>query len=407
MHWPVRTPAILAALGLAAVLAAPGGLARAAFEKEEAELKALIDDARYLTAANYINDRPDLRAEPRFVRHYTHLLTTKYVYNINFSIFALKDLKKGERVEDVRGQGGMYQLLGGRLEEDLAEGLKHNPDSPDMNFAVGDYLSRAQTCGCREPGPVTGLGSDDGPYFLKAYQGGIADEWSLFRIGAHHQNAGRFDDAIGFYKKSLAIDPTPVAANYNLAAAYYAKEDDKNALTYAVKALGKYADSELNADTYHLHGVILVAMHDDAGAEKSLDQALALNPSHDQAFGNILALYRRTKQGDKYVKRVQDFIGLDYGNTYPFNVYVDFLRSAGQTDLDRKIEQHLLALELTEPKQTGALYFNLARMADIRNDKAEALRRYRRSLAALKAMKEPPEGAVPVVEGRIRELGGI
>jgi hypothetical protein len=76
-----------------------------------------------------------------------------------------------------------------------------------------------------------------------------------------------------------------------------------------------------------------------------------------------------------------------------------------QTSLDRKIEQHLLALKLTEANQNDALYFNLARMADTRDDKAEALRRYERSLAALKAMKEPPEGAVPAVEGRVRELG--
>lgn len=75
-----------------------------------------------------------------------------------------------------------------------------------------------------------------------------------------------------------------------------------------------------------------------------------------------------------------------------------------QTRLDRKIEQRLLALKFTEAKQNGALYFNLARMADYRNDKAEALRRYERSLAAFKTMKEPPEGAVPEVEGRIREL---
>lgn len=52
-----------------------------------------------------------------------------------------------------------------------------------------------------------------------------------------------------------------------------------------------------------------------------------------------------------------------------------------QTDLDCKIEQHLLALKPTEAKQKGALYFNLAHMADYRNDQAEALRRYERSLA--------------------------
>jgi tetratricopeptide (TPR) repeat protein len=393
----------VAALALLILVVSPTST-RAGFEKEEAELQALIADAKYLTAANYINDRTDLRLEPRFIRHYTHLLTTQYVYSINFVVFALKDLKKGERVEDYRGKPGSYQMVGTRFDETLYDAYKKNPNSPDLNFALGEYLSRGQSCGCRESGPIKDLSGDDGPYFLKAHKGGVADDWSLFRIGVHHHGAGRLDDAISFYKKSLSIDPTQVAANYNLAAAYYKKKDDKNALAYATKALGKYDNTELNADTWHLHGVILVALKDDAGAEKSLDQAHKLNLSHEAAFKNLLALYRRTNQDDKYLKRVQDYIALDYGNTYPFNVYVDYLTEAGQTDLDRKIEQHLLALKLTEPKQTGALYFNLARMADTRNDQPEALRRYERSLAAFKTMMEPPEGAVPAVEGRIREL---
>jgi hypothetical protein len=52
-------------------------------------------------------------AEPRFVRLLTHILTTKYAYAINFSIFALKDLKKGERIEDYRGKPGTYKMAGG------------------------------------------------------------------------------------------------------------------------------------------------------------------------------------------------------------------------------------------------------------------------------------------------------
>lgn len=37
-----------------------------------------------------------------------------------------------------------------------------------------------------------------------------------------------------------------------------------------------------------------------------------------------------------------------------------------RTGLDRKIEQHLLALKLTEAKQNGALYFTLARRTGYR-----------------------------------------
>lgn len=394
----------MAAFGLAMLLvqAAP---AQAAFEKEEAEIKALVEDGKYQSAASIINGRPELLAEPRFVRLYTHILTTKYAYAINFSIFALTDLNKGERIEDYRGKPGSYQMVGGPLDELLYARIKKNPDSPELNYAVGEYLSRGEACGCREPGPLKDLPGNDSGYFLRAYQAGVADAWSLFRIGVHYQGAGKLDDAITFYKKSLALNPGDLDATYDLAATYYAKGDDKTALGYVKKVLGRYPDAGLDADAYALHGVILVALKHDAAAEKSFEQALDRQAWHDRAFPELLALYRRTKQNAKYVQRTLDYIALDYGNTYMFNVYLGYLQKAGQTDLDRKIERHLLALKPTDPQQIGALYFNLGRMADMRDDEAEAARRYQLSLAALKTLKEPPQGAIAAITQRLNELG--
>lgn len=389
-----------------AALFAAVGSAQAAFDKEEAEIKALVADGKYESAASLINGRPELLTEPHFVRLFTHLLTTKYIYTINFSIFALKDLKKGERVEDHRGKQGTYKMVGGPLDALLYQRIKQNPNSPELNYAVGEYLSRGDECGCREAGPLKDLPGNDATYFLKAYKAGVADDWSLFRIGVDHQQEGRLDDAIVFYKKAQALNPAEINPTYNLAAVYYVKKDYTTANRYVEKVLGKYDDSSFNADTYALHGMILTALKDYAGAEKSLDQALKIKNWHKEAFTTLLAIYRQTKQNDKYVRRAQDFIALDYGNTYTFNVYVDYLQQAGQTDLDKRVEQYLLALDLKDSQQIGALYFNLGRMADQRDDKAEAVRRYKKSLAALKTLKEPPEGAIPALTKRIGELGG-
>jgi len=388
-------------LAAALVMAGP---AQAAFEKEEAEIKALVEDGKYHSAVSIINERPELLAEPRFVRLFTHILTTQYAYAINFSIFALKDLKKGERIEDYRGKPGSYQMIGGPLDELLYQRIKKNPESPDLNFAVGEYLSRGEACGCREAGPLKDLPGNETSYFLKAYQGNVADDWSLFRIGVNHQYAGKYDDAITFYKKALALNPNEINATYNLAAVYYAKKDPKTARPYIEKILGKYEDSSLNADTYALHGMILTELKDHERAEKSLDQALKIKRWHAEAFSTLLTVYRQTRQNDKYIQRVQDFIALDYGNTYTFNAYIDFLQQTQQTVPDRKIEKHLLALKLTDAQQNGALYFNLGRWADMNNDKPEALRRYRLSLASLQTLKNPPEGAIPGLTQRIREL---
>lgn len=371
-------------------------------DKDEERINALAEDGKYLAAASYINDRPELRNQPKFIRMFTHLLTTKYVAAINFSIFTLKDLDKGEHIEDYRGKSGSSSMVGGPLDELLYQDIKKTPDSPDLNFAAGEYLSRGDACGCRSAGPLKDLSGDDAGYFLKAYQGGVADDWSLFRIGMHYQVAGKPDQAIAFYKKSLALNPDAIDANYNLAAVYFAKKDNKNALSYLRKVLGKYNDPELDADSYALQGSILVALGNDKDAERSLGQALKLKSWHEKAFMEMLHLYRRTKQSDKYVAAADHFIALDYGNTQTFNIYLDYLGKAGLTDMDRTVERNLLALKLTDAQQNGALYFNLARMADMRNDEAEAVKRYQRSLAELKTLKNPPDGAIEAITQRLQ-----
>jgi tetratricopeptide (TPR) repeat protein len=376
--------------------------AAASFKNDEKKVNAFVEEGKYLTAAEYIANRADLLKQPEFVRLLTHILTTKYIAAINYSVFALKDLGKGERVEDYRGKSGTSTMVGGQLDELLYQRIKENPNSPDINFAVGEYLSRGDACGCRTPGPLKDLSGDDAIYFLKAYKGGVVDDWSLFRIGMHYQVKGKLDDAIAFYKKSLAINPDGIDANYNLGSAYFSKKKYKNAVDYIDKTLGKYNDPELDADAYALRGIILEALDNDKDAEKSLRQALKLKSWHEDAFKELLRLYRRTGQDDKYVAEANSFIALDYGNTQTFNTYIDYLQEAGQSALDRKVEKNLLALKLTDARQNGALYFNLGRMADMRNDEGEAIKRYKRSLAALKTLKNPPEDAIPALEQRIR-----
>lgn len=376
--------------------------AAASFKKDEGKVNALVEDGKYLTAAEYIVNRADLLKQPKFVRLLAHIFTTKYIAAINYSVFSLKDLKKGEHVEDYRGKSGMSTMVGGQLDELLYQSIKKNPNSPDINFAVGEYLSRGDACGCRSPGPLKDLSGDESRYFLKAYKGGVADDWSLFRIGMHYQVKGKLENAIAFYNKSLAINPDGIDANYNLASVYFSKKKYGTAIDYIDKVLGKYNDPGLDADAYALRGMILVALDNDKDAEKSLRQALKLKSWHEDAFKELLRLYRSTGQDDKYIAEANSFIALDYGNTQTFNTYIDYLQQAGQSALDRKVEKNLLALNLKDAQQNGALYFNLGRMADMRNDEGEAIKRYKRSLAALKTLKNPPEGAIPALEQRIR-----
>jgi len=374
------------------------------FTSDEAHIQGLVAAGKFKTAAEYIADRKELLARPHFVRLYTHIVTTDYALTINFSMFALTDLKKGQRIEDVRGKPGKYSLIGGPLDDLLYKRIKEQPNSPELNFAVGEYLSRGSACGCRQSGPLKDLSGDDGPYFIKAYRHGVSDGWSLFRIGLYYHKRHRVDEAIAFYRKALAKQPDNADANYNLAFLYYGKGDLKPARRYVEHSLKEYRDRGLKADAYALHGVILLGLNDNGAGERSLKRALELQSWNRQAFSGLLGLYRQMKQHSKYVSCAEDFIAVDYGNTYLFNTYVDFLSQNGQGADDRRVERYLLGLKLKDAQQNGALYYNLARMADMRDDRAAALKRYRRSLAALKSLQQPPQGAIPAITERIAQL---
>lgn len=371
--------------------------------KEDTTVDALIAKRAYLSFATYVHDHPALLDQPRYVRLYTHVLTTQYTFAINFSIFTLKDLKPGEHAEDFRGKPGTYEFAGTGLDDLLYNQIKAHPDSPDINYAVGEYLSRGESCGCRH-GPLRDLSGSATDYFTKAYRSGVYDDWSLFQLGVAQHSQGHFDTAIGYYIKALALNPNAVDPEYNLATAYFAKHDYKKAKLYVEKTLGRYKDSGLSADSYAMHGLILTALHDDTKAEQSFVEAQKLQRWQPEAFTGLLDLYRRKKERDKYIECAERYIALDYGNPYAFNQYVDYVQSRGSTHEDGRVEHDLLALKLTDAEKNGALYFNLARLADQRGDRVEALIRYRRSLSALKAASKRNDQAINVVTARIADL---
>jgi tetratricopeptide (TPR) repeat protein len=375
-------------------------------EKELKEINALLENNKYESAATYIEASPDLMNDSRFIRLYSHILTNYYMHTINFHLFALRDLEIGEKIEDYRGGEGKYTLVGADLEELLYEKYNESPESPDLNFAVGEYIAIGETCGCGQPQLFVGDKGSDYPYFLKAYQAGIYDYFSLFRLGYHeHRNPNSdLKDVASYYEKSLELKPDHTPAAYNLATIYYGENNLEHARKYAKQALGKYGDNDLNADTYNVYGHIEYAAGNITSAEESLLKALELKNWHESAFIALIRLYRTDGQEDKYVERVMNYIAADYSNTFLFNIYIDYLMSAGLSEWDKKVSTLLAKKEFNEPIQAGAVFFNLGRMAEFMDDKELALSRYRKSLEEMQSLEAPPEGSIEALKQAISRL---
>jgi tetratricopeptide (TPR) repeat protein len=378
----------------------------AKFEKEQAALDALMAKRQYASAAEYIHSRPNLLNEPRFFRQLSHILTNYYTFQVNFGLFATRDLKEGERLEDVRGAKGDHKMVGGDWEKSLYDTLKKHPESPDINFAVGEYLSLGQLCGCTSLRLFRGEQADDFFYFERAYKGDVFDYWSLFRMGNHYAGGPSPDlkKATGYYEKSLKLNPDYTETHYNLASVYYSLGDYVSAKKHSAKTLGKYPDATLNADSYANYGRIEAALGNYTSAEKNYQKAREYVFWHAPTFNELANLYRKTRRFDAYKKTVNDYIALDYGNTYTFNVYVDYLADHKLIKEDREIVTELAKRQYSRTEEIGAVFFNLGRIAEMERNTALAAQHYAKSLGALKKLPNPPPGAIEALTHSINRL---
>lgn len=363
-------------------------------------------DKQYLSAAQYISGHDELYRKPVWFRRYVHIVVNYYAMSINFQMFGLRDLKPGETIEQVRGQSGSYELLGVKLEDQLFERLQRSPGSADLNYAVGEYLSRQATCGCGTPLRFTGDKAHDFPYFDTAYRKGVKDGWSLFRMGLHYHASEPPDlkRAAKLYERAVKLDPTLTAAHYNAGVAYFNNGQEQHALQHAKQALDGYSGDDLNADTHDLYGSILLDAKQPKPAEQHLKQALKLKSWHPHAFQTLLALYRQQKDPEAYRKLVLDYLGQDYSNSFMFNRYIEFLESDGMDTADHRLVADLGKRKYASAAEEGAVFYNLGRVAQARGETKEARTYWHRALRAMKKLKDPPEGAIPALEQLLRQV---
>lgn len=367
------------------------------------KVDALVAGKKYLSAATQLKADTELFATPKGFARYVHLLIQYRAAESDFHAFSLRDLEKGETLSEVRRTPGALTLVEPDLEAAIYERLARNPDSPELNFATGEYLSRMAECECGTPRLFTGDATDDLAYFHKAAEKGVYDYWSLFRMGLEYHYAGDMAHASDLYGRALKENPAYTPASYNLAAVRLLSGDIPGARESIARALDKYPDSYRNSDTHHLMARIEEADGKPAEAEKEYLKALELNPVHESAGPDFLEFLKRQGRNGDYVKVAERFISSDLTTPYAFNVILDYLIQTGTGDADRELFAELEKKEFTEALKTGVFNYNLGRLALLLGQRAKALDRFRISLNAFEKMNNPPEGAADALRSLISQ----
>jgi len=153
----------------------------------------------------------------------------------------------------------------------------------------------ATLTGCRPPGPKALL---DGKELIERGQfseaidrlktatsllSTNAQAWNYLGL-AYHQ-AGQPDDAAEAYKKAIALDQNLVEVHYNLGCLWL--EQNRPDLAKAELTAYTLHRGDKSPDAWIKLGKAQLALHDLAGAEKSLNQARLLDAQNPEALNNL------------------------------------------------------------------------------------------------------------------------
>lgn len=389
------------AAALGAALLAALALAGAAEAKDRVD--DLVAGKKYLSAVTALKNDAGLFASPKGFARYVHLLIQYRAIDTNFHAFALRDLEKDEVLAEVRKMPGAATLVEPDLEAAIYERLAREPDSPELNFAAGEYLSRMAECECGAPKLFTGDGADDLAYFHKAAEKGVYDYWSLFRMGLEYHYAGDMAHASDLYVRALKENPSYTPAAYNLSVVRLLSGDLSGAREALARALDKYPDSYRNSDTHHIMARIEEADGKPEEAEKEYLKAIEMNPVHETAGPDFMEFLKRRGRNGDYVKMALRYLSADLSTPYAFNIFLDYLMKAGTGDADRELFAELEKREFAETLKTGVFNYNLGRFALLLGERAKALARFRISLGVFERMQNPPEGAVDALKSLVSQ----
>lgn len=236
----------------------------------------LIQTKKYESAMNLLNAADPTNDRPDYVITKTNLVLNYFVSSIMHQIFALKDLKPNEDVNDYRGEQGSYSMFFFAPDSLLNRLKAKYPDNYKIHKTLGDFYRQVDV----KYGNWLSDSVLDYMYenYDIAYHHGVFDEKSLFCLGYYHLLNQAYEKSIPFFLKSLELNPQNADCHYNVAYAYIYAEKPDLAVPHVKKSFTLYKDNNLKSDAARMLGVIYFQRKDYVSALKYFRKADKILP---------------------------------------------------------------------------------------------------------------------------------
>ncbi len=324
------------------------------------EIDKAIEDRKYSTAFQLLTDLDPENKDPEAFRRKIDICIDNYIMSIGHQMFALKNLKNGEEISQLRGNGAydMYSLDVASIATQLMEDY---PENYDLKFAVGRYYhSMHLNCGNCTISAEECI-SKFGQLFETCYENDVFDYFSLYGIAYAKINKQEYEASIPFFLKSIELNDEYPTNHYNLAYAYLYTNDREKAIESAKNVMERYDIPNLKADASRIVAVAYQELKEFENAYKYFKITNETNPGDFYTLKPLLNIGLYLKKDDVEAIREKLFL-LDSDNPtiYQEMVYA-YYENSDIKDLLGYFKSKIPSYQ-QDPATLGSLYFYIGKI---------------------------------------------
>ncbi len=294
----------------------------------------LIANKRYASAYEVLRGSDPNDQSPEIAIAKSNLLLNFYIKTDRFQSFGLKDIAPNQNLQDFRDNNANVKMLKYKPDSILNKLINQYPTNYKLNYALGNFYYEVHLIHSDDTwlAPDSVVVENIQRNYLKAYNQGEFDYWSMFGIGYTYLLGEEFDKAIPFLEKSIELNPEYPLSYHNLAFSYLEKDDFQKALKLAQKAMDLQEIPEFKAETAILKGMIYQKMKNDNKALEFLLMANNLLPKDYHVLIPLIELEIAMNKPE-YQKHANELFLLDPRNPV---IYQDLMKAYTENEKEKE-----------------------------------------------------------------------
>lgn len=361
----------------------------------------LIQTKKYESAMNLLNAADPTNDRPDYVITKTDLVLNYFVASIMHQIFALKDLKPNEDVNDYRGEQGSYSMFFFAPDSLLNRLKAKYPDNYKIHKTLGDFYRQVDI-------KYDNWLSDSVLDYMfdnykSAYDHGIFDANSLFCMGYYLILNESYGNCIPYFEKALDLNPQHGDSYYNLAFAYFYVDKPDLAIPHAQKSLQLYNDKELKADAARMLGIIYLEQNDYSTALKYFKQSDKLLPYNFNTLMYILDA-QLVLNDNRSTATTNKIFNIDPGNPFFCQQLLDSYIAAGKVQDLIIFFQNKINKSSFDDRSIGYIYYFLGGLYKENKDNVKTKESYLKAKEFLLKAGYNDDEVYQMIEEYLKEL---